>query len=244
MADLEKLEARVSKLESQGPVRFFFQYVFSPLLLLSVGWVLNSQMETTKQGLQKLEMAQRMVVTMFSGNHHQAFATQRLLAKVLDKPMADELNAIFDQYYKGQVEAQYAAKNVETVAAIYAAAKSVGGEGARQVVEQIQRDPEKQQSVQNYQLAAQKEREGFEKLNNGKVDEAIQAFEGAEAAYPSFHQAYEISRLLKEKRTALKDPVTGPETQQQVKRQIADKLSWGAPRSAIQQMQQAAPPPQ
>jgi hypothetical protein len=55
--------------------------------------------------------------------------------------------------------------------------------------------------------AAMLERLGFEALLAGNLDSAINTFQAAEAAYPTFHQVYEIARYLdSQHRTFQLDP--------------------------------------
>lgn len=54
--------------------------------------------------------------------------------------------------------------------------------------------------------AARLEQEGFRALLDGRYDNAIKAFEAAEAAYPTYHSVYEIGRKLSAERSKLDDP--------------------------------------
>lgn len=81
----------------------------------------------------------------------------------------------------------------------------------------------------NFISAEEFEKAGFEALINGDIDLAIQSFEAAEKVYPSYHQAYEIARLLRRN----KDRLNEPETRRSVYLQIANELGWKAPTEYI-----------
>ncbi len=84
-------------------------------------------------------------------------------------------------------------------------------------VNKIVDDPEK--------LALQFEKDGFNALINNQFTIALDKFMKAEKASPSFHMAYEISRLLKSEKANLENPAI----QRKIKKQIIDKYSWRAP---------------
>lgn len=86
----------------------------------------------------------------------------------------------------------------------------------------------------NAALATAKEREGFEKLIAGDYDGAAQAFQDAENAFSGFHAAFEISKLLKARRSDLNDPAKRKEVFQI----IATKLSYGAPPEIISKLKE------
>ncbi len=80
--------------------------------------------------------------------------------------------------------------------------------------------------------AAEKQRQGFELILAGRYDDAIQAFQEAEAAYPTYGSAYEIGRLLSRNRAALDDPAQ----RRAVLRRIVDEYAWGAPEDLLTEL--------
>ena len=87
-------------------------------------------------------------------------------------------------------------------------------------------------TARDYTTASRREREGFELLLAGRYDSAIAAFAAAEAAYPTYHQVYEIGRLLRRNRNELADPAT----RGRIIRQIVDEYAWGAPEDLLSQL--------
>lgn len=86
------------------------------------------------------------------------------------------------------------------------------------------------------QTALEKEREGFQNLIDGKLDQSILAFEAAESAYPSYHQVYELARLIKSRKQALSDPAT----KKAVLTEIITSYSYGAPSDLLAQLRAMA----
>jgi len=80
------------------------------------------------------------------------------------------------------------------------------------------------------------EAQGFTYLLAGEFDKAITAFDKAETSYPSFHQVYEISRLLRKERDSLDDP----EKRRQVYRQIVNDMNYKAPKELIDKLKKIA----
>lgn len=65
----------------------------------------------------------------------------------------------------------------------------------------------------------------FKALILGDYATALGEFEETERVYPTFHQAYEISRLLRRNVNSMNDP----DVRKSVLKQIATDLSYGAP---------------
>lgn len=88
----------------------------------------------------------------------------------------------------------------------------------------------------NLQIASDKEREGFQELINGNYGQAVVAFQAAESAYPSYHQVYELSRLLK----ARKEDLSDSSKRKAVLQQIVANYAYGAPSDLLEQLQRMA----
>jgi len=241
------LESRVSKLEKQSASRFFVQYLLSPLLVLIVGAIMNyrveqnrGEIEKAKSDIQRIDLAQKMIPILFAGNPEQAFATQRLLEKVVDPEVAKEFKEVIAKYYKAKVELDIKKGDIKSAVETLSAAQSIGGQSADQVVQSVTQDRGKNEAIQKYtsklQIASQKEREGFENLIAGKYDDAIKSFQASEDAYNSYHQVYELARLLRSRRQDMNDENKRKETFQI----IVDKYSYGAPSDLLNQLRTIA----
>ena len=113
MTDLEALSKRIERLEDSQPKRWstIAQQLLSPLILLIIGWWLNGQLEESKQILQRSELdlrrisaVQGMLEQLFSGKPEQAFVTERLMKRIVEQELADEISRVVAQYYRGELE--------------------------------------------------------------------------------------------------------------------------------------------
>jgi hypothetical protein len=68
---------------------------------------------------------------------------------------------------------------------------------------------------------------------------AIDAFEASEKAYPSYHQVYEIGRLIKARRHELNDPKKAAELGQL----IATDYAFGAPTDLLEELRRTTTAP-
>jgi hypothetical protein len=73
--------------------------------------------------------------------------------------------------------------------------------------------------------AKEKEREGFQNLIDGDYDGAIKSFQEAEDSFNTYHNVYDIAKLLREKRSRIDDPAVKKE----VFNTIVNKHAYGAP---------------
>lgn len=242
-----ELEARLAKLEKQGASRFFVQYLLSPLLVLAVGAVINyrveqnkGEIEKAKSDIQRIDLAQKMIPILFAGNPDQAFATQRLLEKVLDPDVANEFREVIAKYYKAKVDSDLKKGDIKSAVETLTSAQSIGGQSADQVVQSVTQDQGKNDTILKFtsklQIASQREREGFEHLIAGKYDDAIKAFQASEDAYNSYHQVYELAKLLRSRRQDLNDE----NKRKEVFQVIVDKHSYGAPSDLLNQLKKMA----
>lgn len=83
-----------------------------------------------------------------------------------------------------------------------------------------------------YEKAMQLEKEAFTALTNNDFETALNKFTEIEKVSPSFHMAYEISRLLKKNRSNFSDKTT----QLQIKNEIITKYSWRAPADQLKEL--------
>jgi len=90
--------------------------------------------------------------------------------------------------------------------------------------------------AKDFKAASKFEAQGFAYLLSGEFDKAITAFNKAEISFPSYHQVYEISRLLRKE----KDGLDNPEKRRQIYLQIVDEMFYGAPPEMLEQLKKLA----
>lgn len=256
MATIEEMEVRISKLEKQSFFRFFVEIVAIPLVLLGITLFFNIRLETTKanltlqietakQDVQRVELAQKMIPELFSGDPYKAFATQRLLICILDndnnRNVRNEIRNFVKHYYLKKIDSYLQSGkdgDLEQAYTIYLAAECLEDEESkdfRSVFEQKKANqPQKIiNKLDGLQLAIQKERDGFELLISGKYSESIKAFNEANDAFPKYHCVSEISNLLK-----TSGDLNNKEVRKSVIKRIVDEFSWKAPSDLLDQLRQ------
>lgn len=149
MPDIQDLEKRIESLEKEkdSRIRFFMQYLLSPLLLLLIGGFLNFQIEKAKQGFQKIELeikrigtTQKFMTELFSGTPQRAFVAERLMSKLVEKEDAEEISKIIAQYYNGQVDKRLSTqKDIEKAQEIKSAAEMVQSPASKELLKNIEK---------------------------------------------------------------------------------------------------------
>jgi hypothetical protein len=225
MADIDSLDVRVSKLEKGSWLTALLQFLIYPVLLALMGNFFSHQIETSKLETQKIQIAQAMVPILFSGNHSQALATEKLLSQVVDPQLAAQLNQITEDFYKSDLNSKIKSGDLQGAEKIVSAAQMVNSPISTSIIAAAKQDEAAYKKIQNVQLAAQKERQGFEALLSGNDDDAVADFRASDAAYPTYHQVFELARLLTSHKKELGDPVG----RQAIFKTILDHYSYGMP---------------
>jgi hypothetical protein len=231
---IEELESRIKDLEKASTRRFLLQYLIYPLILAAMGYYFNHQIETAKLETQRIQIAQALLPSLFQGNHSQALATEKMIARVVSKDLADDLNSITEDYYTSKLNIELKAGNMDAAANILTAAQSVGGTISEKLTKTVESDPHSK-SIKNYQLASAQERAAFDALLDGRFDEAVKGFQDTENTVNGYHQAYEIHRYLIQHRKDLDNP----EIRKQIFKTIAEQYYRGAPADVLQRLRES-----
>jgi hypothetical protein len=132
---------------TRRPISFFFQYLVSPLMLLVIGYLLNQQAERSKQVFNRLELdvkridvAQNMLTELFSGIPERAFVADRLLVKLVDSTLGNEISSIISRYYSQKLNRTLSGKEMEEAEKIATAASAIGGPAADSITIQMQQN--------------------------------------------------------------------------------------------------------
>jgi hypothetical protein len=147
MTEMQELSQRVAKLEKErsSGIRFFVQYLLSPLLLLAIGWFFNYKLEAAKQSLQLLELeVKRIEATrgfmqeLFSGAPQRAFIAERLISKIVEEKLAQEISMIVKDYYSGKLQESISRKDIPEASKIKEAAQSIPSPASRQLIQTLE----------------------------------------------------------------------------------------------------------
>jgi len=231
-ASNEDLESRISRLEKdkENRFRFFIQYLLSPILVLAIGITFNWKLEKDKKIMNQLQIAQSMLVTLFSDDEFKSLATKRLMDEVIDNPnLKSEIGKIVEDYLNNKFKKSVKKGDLETANNIFEAAKSTGGTAGESIVRSIESNKENTEALSKYQQAVQYEKDGFGALARDDFKLSLDNFRKAYEIYPDFHMTDEIYHLL----NMNKEHFDNIDTQRKIYRDIVEKYSWNAPQDII-----------
>lgn len=212
--------------DSHGIFKFFIQYLLSPLLVVAVGLVFNSQLEKKRQEIQQLQIAQSMLSTLFSEDEFKSLATKRLMDEVLTSPsLKNEISGIVEDYLKSKFNRSLQNGDIESAQKVLTAAKSIGGDAGQSIVRKIQANPESIDTLTKYEKATKFETLGFENLIKENFQSALGNFKNSYQTYEDLHSVSEIYALLKRHENTFKNS----ETRQKIYKTIVEKYSWKIP---------------
>jgi hypothetical protein len=211
-------------------LKWFINTVVIGLLTFFFTWVLNER----KQGVEEIKVYNTYIelVTKVDG-----LAERRLLAEFFSnvtvssklKEGWEDYYIILDKQYKNEIARQDSLINKIDSTTIIG---KVELENAILVKNKIKNTGLtspiiSERKIDNYQLALEKELEGFNFLLEKNIDDAISAFSSSENAYNSFHQVYEIAVFLKNKNKS--QIRRGNEFWKSIYQELLVKYSWKMP---------------
>lgn len=148
MSTIEELSSRIEKLEGDKKKNtwiMILQTVLAPMLLLMIGFFLNSQMESAKERLQVAELelkriatVQQMMDQLFSGTPARAFVAERLLSSILDKSMSDTISNIVASYYLSTLQGDLKPADIEKLNQLASAANEIQSQSANKILKSIE----------------------------------------------------------------------------------------------------------
>jgi cysteinyl-tRNA synthetase len=148
MSTIEELSSRIEKLEGDKKKNtwiMILQTVLAPMLLLMIGFFLNSQMESAKERLQVAELelkriatVQQMMDQLFSGTPARAFVAERLLSSILDKSMSDTISNIVASYYLSTLQGDLKPADIEKLNQLTSAANEIQSQSANKILKSIE----------------------------------------------------------------------------------------------------------
>lgn len=216
MTDIEELSQRVEDLEKQGAsrVRFFVQYLLSPLLIVLIGWIFNHQIETAKQSFQQLELeVKRIEATrgfmqeLFSGSPQRAFVAERLIRRIVEEQLAQEISTVVKEYYAGKLQESIARKDIQKVTDIKDAAHAISTPASRELVQTLEQPSYYVivASLQSEEDAVSKAKELRAKQYKSEVILSTTGWYGVTIGRYSFQEAIEVRQAAIDKGDAPKD---------------------------------------
>ena len=159
-------------------------------------------------------MSQEIVNNVFNDtNYGKTIAMRQILNEVLDN---DELSKKIGKEIDKRLENILLRGKAQDVENVLKAVKSSTDENYLKPV------------VSKYKKAINKEREAFTYLLEKDLVNAEKAFSEVESIYPTFHQAYEISKYLKKNEDLFNNNKI-----EEILNHIIKEFSWGAPKDLL-----------
>jgi hypothetical protein len=216
MTDIEELSQRVENLEKQsaGRIRFFVQYLLSPLLIVVIGCIFDRQIESATQRFRELELeVKRIEATrgfmqeLFSGSPQRAFVAERLIRKIVEEQLAEEISTVVKEYYAGKLQESISRKDIEQVSEIKEAAHAISTPASREVMQTL-KQPSYYVIVASFpseEDAISKAKELRAKQYQSEVILSTTGWYGVTLGRYSFQEAIELRQKAIDQGDALKD---------------------------------------
>ncbi|OPY64338.1 MAG: hypothetical protein A4E63_03567 [Syntrophorhabdus sp. PtaU1.Bin050] len=163
----------------------------------------SQELEERKERTARYEFVNKLLPDILKNEKAQVILTTNLISLALTE---EEARKLFDGFQLSQD------KNVQEVGKI----------GSENLDKQRQR----------LRTALSHEAAAFEALIAGDYHKALSEFEATEAVYPTFHQAYEISRLLRQNLNTMSES----KSRKDVFKRIVAQYSYGAPSQYLQKL--------
>ena len=216
--------------DSHGVLKFFVQYLLSPVIVVVIGLMFNSHLEKKRQEIQQLQIAQSMLSTLFSEDEFKVLATKRIMDEVLESErLKQEIGQIVEDYLKSKVNQSIQSGDIGSAQKVLDAAKSIGGDAGASIVDEIQKNPENMATINKYDQATRSEKIGFESLIKGNFKSAMDNFKKSSETYPDLHSVSEIYSLLRRNENQFDDT----DAQKTIYKTIVEKYSWKVPAETI-----------
>ena len=176
-------------------IKFFFQYLLAPLIIAIVGGLITINLQTNQRHLEEMKFTEQIIKDAYdTSNVARGLAICMLIKPVLkgNPDYADSLIKSINSFYASRVKEAArngdvaAIQNIRTLSADF-------GSSTAGLAKQI----DTSQVISKTQAAKDFEAKGFQYLDEKNLGAAADAFGNAEKTYNGFHNAYEITRILK-----------------------------------------------
>lgn len=239
-AELEKLDSRVGKLESQTFLKILMPgaiALIGTLLTAYFGWQatqLKAEIDRSSTALRRFEVAEKFLPDIFSGDLRKAVAAQRMVVVVVPE-FGSVIDSLLREAFAQQIVNSSRAGASDEAYQILADANAVAPTLSRALGESARKAGIDPNRASGYAQATDSERRGFEQILAGDREGALRSFQAAERAYPGLHNVSEISRVLRESPGIAPSQ---PESRRETLARIVSQYSWKAPPQALMQMRQ------
>lgn len=211
---------------SQSNLRYWAEKLIIPIVILFVGYMINSTLEKQKEEIDKMKFTEQVIKDVFeSKNITKGMALYSILPALLH----EEKYTAFVNQTQNSIQAYYTNIAMDSVQkgtdaeAILQASTNMTGETSKMST-QIKTAITKAETAKEY------EQRGVDALEKNNLVAAKINFETAAKVYPTYHNVSEISTVLRSKVKQIKtQPKDSIKIQESAKRIILAKYSWKLP---------------
>lgn len=189
--------------------KFWVQTLLIPVVLAVTGYFINATLSQKQREAENFKFMENVMREAFdSQSPIKALALAKLLPHLTeDQALADTLAALIRQNFKVNLAEAVKSGNDSATLQYVKAAEAV-------------KDTTTQHLVTKTKQALDLETKGYEAIQAGDLQRAQKHFELVEKTYPSFHSAYEISRILKKKTRELKQGADSAAVTREVQNEV------------------------
>jgi len=247
-----QLEQSDLKRNIQNRSAFIIQFFLLLVVILGIGYYFYQNLQDE---IQKVNLSQSLHFSKLTNDKLNSRITSKIVSQIEEnEQVRTAIKNVVRDNFQGKIEempvAEEAAEKTDTTPLQVSEPASESDKPATEIKiadasetvpgrvadDNVPKEPTASESTKDFKAAAKFETQGFTHLLAGELDQAITAFTNAEVNATSYHQVYEIARLLHKERANLDDP----EKRRQVYQQIVNDMSYGAPPEMLEQLRKLA----
>lgn len=190
--------------------KFWMQTLLIPGVLAITGYFINDTLSQKQRDAENFKFMENVMREAFDAKSPiKALALAKLLPHLTDdQALADTLAELIRQNFKVNLTEAIKTGNDTTTLKYVKAAEAA-------------KDTTTQHLVTKTKEALDLETKGYKAIQEGDLKTAEKHFELVEKTYPTFHSAYEISRILRVKNRELKQGADSAAVTQEVQKEVS-----------------------
>jgi len=233
--DITEIKNSLKKLEKKRNPSVWLQFLLFPIVLGIMGYIFQSVIKESENRIEQLKMTQTIMKDIYVDTiYERTVAMRGIMNELLQN---DELSEKLAKLIDERVKKLIVEGTPEQVSGIVNAVEAVSNtnDSLKIKIESDTAWKEAQNALKTRTADAKaEERKGFQYLADGNLKSAEISFRKVDSIYPTYHQAYEINRLL------AKVNQKGNMNQDQldaVKLNVIENLNYGAPKDLLQKIE-------
>lgn len=229
---LKEMNKKIQSLEKAKNGNHWLQFFIFPFILAVLGYFFQNAIIESSERREQLKMAQDIVENVFNDTiYDKTIAMRGILFEVLDNDkLSNTIGALIDTRLKKLAINGTPKEMTKVVKAV-----EIFSTSADSISEKFNNSEEIQKRVTNRnQMAKVKELEAFTYLKNGNLSKAERTFRQVDSIYPTYHQAYEISKYLRKNRSKFNN--LGEVTR--IQEHTINSFPYGAPENIVEELRE------